>query len=204
MTSEHDEDGGQPRGREEIRVAVIEAANDLFGEKGPDAVSIRDVAKRARVNHGLVHRHFGTKEQLLREVMRNYANAFMRQAEDVPSVDVATRKMLQVMTEQPSFVRIVAHLLLSGHEAEEFVAESGGLALLAQLTQKEAGLSAKEGQLLSAASTAMCMGWVLFESFLLAGAGFEGDIDEARNYIRELADDLWAQKLRTGKNDVPA
>ena len=201
MSSLGDEKVAQPRGRDEVRLAVIEAANFLFGEKGPDAVSIRDVAMRAGVNHGLVHRHFGTKEQLLREVMQNYASAFMRQAEGVPSVGVATRKMLQVMTDQPSFVRIVAHLLLSGHEAEEFVAESGGLALLALLTQKEAGLSAKEGQLLSAASTAMCMGWVLFESFLLAGSGFEGEVGEARDYIREVADELWARKLQSGKSD---
>ena len=42
---------------------------DLFAERGPAATSIRDVAKRAAVNHGLIHRHFGSKERLVGAVL---------------------------------------------------------------------------------------------------------------------------------------
>src|ERR1700745_3146220 len=53
-----------PTGREEVAAAILEAATDLFAERGPAATSIRDIAARSKVNHGLVFRHFGTKEQL--------------------------------------------------------------------------------------------------------------------------------------------
>ena len=45
--------------------AVLESAADLFAERGPAATSIRDIASRSKVNHGLIHRHFGNKDRLV-------------------------------------------------------------------------------------------------------------------------------------------
>jgi len=42
---------------------------ELFAEHGPASVSIRDVARHAGVNHGLIHRHFGSKTDLLTEAI---------------------------------------------------------------------------------------------------------------------------------------
>src|ERR1700760_969879 len=58
-----------PTGREEVAAAILDAATDLFAERGPAATSIRDIAARSKVNHGLVFRHFGTKEQLVGAVL---------------------------------------------------------------------------------------------------------------------------------------
>ncbi|MDT5138250.1 MAG: TetR/AcrR family transcriptional regulator, repressor for neighboring sulfatase, partial [Mycobacterium sp.] len=52
-----------------MAAAVLAAAADLFAERGPAATSIRDIAARSKVNHGLVFRHFGTKEQLVGAVL---------------------------------------------------------------------------------------------------------------------------------------
>jgi AcrR family transcriptional regulator len=51
------------------RDALLAAAVELFAERGPAAVSVRDVARHAGVNHGLVHRHFGSKDDLLAEAI---------------------------------------------------------------------------------------------------------------------------------------
>jgi AcrR family transcriptional regulator len=59
-----------PTGRDEVRTAIIAAARDLFAERGYAAVSVRDIAEAARVNHGLVHRHFGAKDALLHAVLQ--------------------------------------------------------------------------------------------------------------------------------------
>ncbi len=66
-------DDEKPKGRESVRAALIDAGARLFAEHGPRAVSVRQVAGEARVNHGLVHRHFGSKEGLLQEVMTHLA-----------------------------------------------------------------------------------------------------------------------------------
>ncbi len=51
------------------RDALLASAVELFAEHGPASVSIRDVARHAGVNHGLVHRHFGSKDDLLAEAI---------------------------------------------------------------------------------------------------------------------------------------
>jgi AcrR family transcriptional regulator len=51
-----------PEGR---RAAILEAARQALAENGYARTTIRDVAQRAGVTHGLVMRHFGSKEQLM-------------------------------------------------------------------------------------------------------------------------------------------
>jgi AcrR family transcriptional regulator len=51
------------------RESLLEAAVELFAERGPASVSIRDIARHAGVNHGLIHRHFGSKDDLLAEAI---------------------------------------------------------------------------------------------------------------------------------------
>src|SRR4051812_45798309 len=46
------------------RQAILEAARTCFGERGFARATVRDIAGRAGVTHGLVLRQFGSKEQL--------------------------------------------------------------------------------------------------------------------------------------------
>lgn len=46
------------------RQAIVDAAAAAFAEYGYQRATLRDIAARAGVTHGLVTRHFGTKEQL--------------------------------------------------------------------------------------------------------------------------------------------
>jgi AcrR family transcriptional regulator len=52
-----------------VVAAVLAAATELFAERGPAATSVRDIAARSGVNHGLVYRHFGAKEDLVAAVL---------------------------------------------------------------------------------------------------------------------------------------
>ncbi|TVZ04762.1 TetR/AcrR family transcriptional regulator [Trebonia kvetii] len=53
------------RDPEASRAAILQATRDVFNERGYAHATIREIARRAGVTHGLVMRHFGTKEQLL-------------------------------------------------------------------------------------------------------------------------------------------
>ncbi|WP_103343224.1 TetR/AcrR family transcriptional regulator [Amycolatopsis sp. CA-126428] len=46
------------------RQAILDAARASFGERGFARATVRDIAARAGVTHGLVLRQFGSKEQL--------------------------------------------------------------------------------------------------------------------------------------------
>jgi TetR/AcrR family transcriptional regulator, regulator of cefoperazone and chloramphenicol sensitivity len=60
------------------RARIRDAAIELFGERGIDGTSIRDIAAAAGVSSGLVRHHFGSKESL-REACDKYAKERMLQ-----------------------------------------------------------------------------------------------------------------------------
>ncbi len=52
------------------RERILDSAERLFAERGFDGTSIRDVTADASANLAAVHYHFGSKEDLVREVLR--------------------------------------------------------------------------------------------------------------------------------------
>src|SRR4051812_7282023 len=55
---------GRRPGPNRTRVAILAAARAAFAGRGYDAVSVRAVAREAGVDPALVHRFYGTKEEL--------------------------------------------------------------------------------------------------------------------------------------------
>jgi AcrR family transcriptional regulator len=60
---------GRPGG-EESRARIVEAAGRLFSERGFDGVSVRELARRAKVNGAAINYHFGGKAGLYHAVLR--------------------------------------------------------------------------------------------------------------------------------------
>jgi AcrR family transcriptional regulator len=50
------------------RERILDAALDLFGERGPAGTTIREIARRADVNVAAISYHFGGKDELYRAV----------------------------------------------------------------------------------------------------------------------------------------
>lgn len=61
---------------EATRRALVDAALTVFAAKGYEAGSVRDITARAKANQGAITYHFGGKEGLYREVLRE-ARRFM-------------------------------------------------------------------------------------------------------------------------------
>src|SRR3954471_17110674 len=55
---------GRRPGPNQTRAAILDAARAAFAQRGYDAVSIRAVAREAGVDPALVHRFYGSKEDL--------------------------------------------------------------------------------------------------------------------------------------------
>ena len=69
------------------RAAILGAAREVFGERGYSKTTIREIARRAGVTHGLVVLHFSTKEQLFIDALlehRRVADVAEGDAEDLP------------------------------------------------------------------------------------------------------------------------
>jgi len=143
-------------GKEEVVAAVLEAASELFAEKGPAATSIREVAARAGVNHGLLHRHFGSKRQLLAATLQHLADSGARLRESgVPAAQLEAAQELQA---------------LDGFPIEELQKRFPGMERF--LEQVRSGHSdEREARLLAAHAMALQFGWGLMGPTLRAAFG---------------------------------
>lgn len=70
---------GRPGRREQI----LEAAADLFADKGYHATTVRDIAEVSGMLSGSLYAHFGSKEDLLFEIVQRAAGQFMAAVEPI-------------------------------------------------------------------------------------------------------------------------
>ncbi len=75
------------------RATIRNAALRLFGDRGPDAVTVREIATQAGVSPALVLHHFGSKDGLRAEV-----DAFAARAFDAIFEAMPTDELVEVLT----------------------------------------------------------------------------------------------------------
>ena len=78
-------EGGDFTGRAAIRNAALR----LFADRGPDAVTVREIATQAGVSPALIVHHFGSKDGLRAEVDAFAARAFDAIFEALPTEELA-------------------------------------------------------------------------------------------------------------------
>ena len=66
------------------RERLLEAAGEVFAEKGFREATIREICRRAEANIAAINYHFGGKERLYSEVIRYVDNAATARLPDVP------------------------------------------------------------------------------------------------------------------------
>lgn len=61
---------GRRPGKQDTRREILDAARQAFAERGYDGASIRQIARHAEVDPGLVHHYFGSKRELFLAALR--------------------------------------------------------------------------------------------------------------------------------------
>ena len=161
----------KPIGKDEVSAAVLQAASELFAEKGPAATSIREVAARAGVNHGLLHRHFGSKRQLLAATLQYLADSAAALRESGAS-------QAEVEATYEFQARVMVRSTLDGFPVEELQQRFPGME--AFLDQVRAGhTDDRTARLLAAHGMALQVGWGLMGPTLRVAFGLQGLDDNA-------------------------
>jgi TetR/AcrR family transcriptional regulator, repressor for neighboring sulfatase len=159
-----------PTGREEVAAAILEAATDLFAERGPAATSIRDIAARSKVNHGLVFRHFGTKEQLVGAVLDHLGMTTTTLRRTEAPAEELERAM-------DRHLRVMARTLLDGYPVGQLQTQFPGMSQLLEAVRPR-HTDDRSARLALANAVALQFGWRLFEPFLRASTGLD-DLTDA-------------------------
>ncbi|MEM8606045.1 MAG: helix-turn-helix domain-containing protein [Myxococcota bacterium] len=155
----------KPRGKEAVVDAVQRAAAELFAERGPAATSSREIAERAGVNYGLIHRHFGSREELIRTVMTRMAVEFR---ESFGTAIASGKSPFQAASEHPAYARALARAALDGLDVTEVQSEnpliSNVLSLLA--TTRGDGEITIDDRIAVAMLSLSVLGWAVFGPFV--------------------------------------
>lgn len=162
----------------------MRAAGEMLSEVGPRATTVRAVAARAGVNHGLVHHYFGNKDGLLRAAMVRLVSdhaEFARRMSGGGSMP-APFALLQDQT----YLRAVVRCVLDGEMALATTELSEGVSVPRQAMDEIAsrrGLDRPDARLRAALGIGMAieMGWAVLEPFIFAVTGVAPDeADDAR------------------------
>ena len=92
------EDASEPRRRrdpEATRRAILDAAEELFVARGPDATSLAEIAAAAGVNKSLIHHHYGSKEALWEEVQGRHFHQFFEVQREMLASAPSTADLLR-------------------------------------------------------------------------------------------------------------
>jgi len=100
---------------EEKREAILEAAIEVFAQKGFHAARISDVAQLAGIGKGTVYLYFSSKEDLLLSILQSYVDEALAFVEQLSEQDVDMRRGVQLffeyglarVAENPAFFGII-------------------------------------------------------------------------------------------------
>jgi AcrR family transcriptional regulator len=182
----------KPHGRDEVRSAVLSATSELVAERGPGGFSVREIASRAGINHALVHRHFGTKADLLEQMLAADAEAVVKAVLEsgLPTSGQASgevvAELLDLLAERPSYWRTLVHAVLDSPEA--------AIPGTASTTDLFSGLwrdadadpdtDPDTGRAVPTAVAGMTvLGWLIFARFMCEATG--ADVDEAKRAVAD-------------------
>lgn len=90
--------------------ALLRSAVELFAASGPATVSVRDIARHAGVNQGLIYRHFGSKNALLAEAIEQGSSDLFPAAQATGGFDFDA--MSQLMHHGSPAPRLIARTLV--------------------------------------------------------------------------------------------
>src|SRR5262245_23780472 len=88
--------GRRPRDSAATRLALLNAARQLFAEHGYDATTVRAVAEKAGVNQALLFRYFGNKRGLFADAVQSEALRLL----EGPAEDLLERSLDAMLTEE--------------------------------------------------------------------------------------------------------
>jgi TetR/AcrR family transcriptional regulator, repressor for neighboring sulfatase len=165
----------KPRGRDETMESILNATLSLWSTEGPTALTLRDIAAEAGVNYGLVYRHFGTKNAVIRAAMELRLERSLDAVDGCTDLNSAVKALVPLS--KGSGARLLAWSILQYMVEDVLPPENPYLQRLFELATdgKEELSDAQrvDAAVLVGSLIALLNGWRLFEPYLVTGLGLE-------------------------------
>lgn len=198
-----------PRGKQQVKQALIEAGIRLFSERGMASVSVRELAEAAGVNHSLLFRHFGGKDALIQAV---FEERFNRQgvfnSDDSAAGEAMLETSIRAVMKDEQLWRLMTFAALEGKEDLLMAIPSPYLNKTLQRLQQrqEEGeiYNGVEAPVLLASGFALGLGWAVFRRLLMLMAqSSDRDFEELRMQVDHLWEDIIAPRAEPDAQPKP-
>jgi len=191
----------KPKKRNAVRtkLAITLAARRLFAERDIAAVSFRDIAAAAGVSHGLVQQYFGTRKQMIAEIIRHEIKEVgrllrSRQSGKAGLTPEDVRSVLEAgETRFRDYARLITRAELAGVEPEQMLdpaTPTPAMALAETIRELQARAPKSSGRmdprLVSAYINASVFAFSTMAPWLMKSVGLEPEDYEAR--LDEISD----------------
>jgi len=130
---------------------IVQAAKDLFNEKGYDHTAVSDIVKRVGVAQGTFYYHFRSKEEVLDAISENLLNVMKTSLDEVVDrADLsATEKIFLLLSHSSQFKETDSELIHFIHEERNELLhhriEKRGMIILGNSFQKLVRQGVEEG-----------------------------------------------------------
>jgi len=88
---------GFERRKEQKKESIRRAAMELFKVYGFEKVSIADIAQKARVSHVTIYNHFGNKEELVNDIVKNVISELVAKSRTIIDGDLPFLEKLELI-----------------------------------------------------------------------------------------------------------
>jgi AcrR family transcriptional regulator len=171
-----------PRGRDEIIEAILRATEKLLAKHNPSEISLRQIAEAANLNYSLIHRYFGTKENVIMAAHERILSKAGEQFSTVDRIDGNIGVLFKISGENVSRRTLLARAMLDGADPHlirhHFPIMQQLIELLRNKKLKTADPSEYDAEILAAFFAALSLGWFFFEPFLLASTSLDDEDKE--------------------------
>jgi len=141
---------------------VLEAARSVVAERGPEALTVSEVAHRAGVNRGTAYQHFRTREHLLDAVKQWFAAELNRMLSDSGPTGARMDSVLEFLSAHSELARLWLYALLGEGQDEGYEGWQRFLGVVRGLADGERTQDGVDAEMLARLLVSAPMIWCLW------------------------------------------
>lgn len=166
-----------PHGRDEVKKAILNAAEKLLLKRSPSEITVREIAKTANIKHPLIYRHFGTKNGVILAAHTRKLGKVSKMTTKIEALEGNVKTFFQMFEKDKWRQVALARAMIDGIDPHLIQNQFPMMEQLVELLKKKqdelGGETKFDAETMAAVLGAIGLGWFLFEPFLLAATRME-------------------------------
>lgn len=142
--------------------AILVAAREVMAERGPEALTVSEVAHRAGVNRGTAYQYFRTREHLQGAVEEWFAGELSRRLSDGGPTGARMDSLMEFLSEHPELARLWLFSLLGERSDQDYEGWRRFLGVVEALAASDRAQDGVDAEMLARILVASTMVWSLW------------------------------------------